>query len=45
VSTVADFTTAGTISTPFPVRVGPGQWIKVNTSSGTTVPTATWVLD
>lgn len=44
-STVADFTTAGTIAVPFPVRLGPGQWIKVNTSSGTTVPTATWVLD
>jgi hypothetical protein len=45
VSTVADFTAAGTITTPFPVRVGPGQWIKINTASGTTVPTAIWVLD
>lgn len=45
VSTVADFTAAGTISAPFPVRLGPGQWIKINTSSGTTIPTATWVLD
>jgi hypothetical protein len=42
VSTVADFTAAGTISTPFPVRLGPGQWIKVNCAS---LPTATWVLD
>lgn len=45
VSTVADFTTAGTIASPFPVRLGPGQWIKINTSSGTTIPTAIWVLD
>jgi hypothetical protein len=45
VSTVADFTSAGTISVPFPVRLGPGQWIKLNTASGTTVPAATWVLD
>jgi hypothetical protein len=45
VSTVADFTTAGTIAAPFPVRLGPGQWIKINTSTGTTLPTAIWVLD
>jgi hypothetical protein len=45
VATVADFTGAGTIATPFPVRLGPGAWIKVNTSSGTAVPTAVWVLD
>lgn len=45
VSTVADFTAAGTISVPFPVRVGPGQYVKINTSSGTTIPTAVWVLD
>lgn len=45
VATVADFTSAGTIAAPFPVRLGPGQWIKVNTSSGTALPTATWVLD
>lgn len=45
VATVADFTTAGTIATSFPVRVGPGQWIKVNTSTGTTLPSAVWVLD
>lgn len=42
VSTVADFTAAGTISAPFPVRLGPGQWIKVNCA---VLPTATWVLD
>jgi len=42
VSTVADFTAAGTIATPFPVRVGPGQYIKVNCA---VLPTAIWVLD
>jgi hypothetical protein len=35
-TTVADFTSAGTIATPFPVRVGPGQWLQIN---GTTLPT------
>lgn len=45
VTTVADFTAAGTIAAPFPVRLGPGCWIKVNTSSGTAVPTAVWDLD
>ena len=45
VTTIADFTTAGTITVPFSVHLGPGQWIKINTSSGTTIPTATWVLD
>lgn len=45
VSTVANFSGAGTIAAPFPVRVGPGQWIQINTSTGTSLPTAVWVLD
>lgn len=45
VTTVADFSSAGTVAAPFPVRVGPGQWIQVNTSTGTSVPAAVWVLD
>jgi hypothetical protein len=46
-NTVYDFTNSGTISSaaPFPLRVGPGQWVQINLSSGTTMPTAKWVLD
>jgi len=35
---------AGPIPANTPVRLGPGQWIKVTTSAGT-LPTAVWVLD
>jgi len=35
---------AGPIAANTPVRLGPGQWIKVTTSAGT-LPTAVWVLD
>ena len=41
-TTVADFAGAGTIATPFPVRVGPGQRIKVNCA---VLPVAVRVLD
>lgn len=41
-STIADFTSAGTIAAPFPVRLQPYQWLKINCS---VVPTATWDLD
>lgn len=35
---------AGPIPANTPIRLGPGQWIKVTTSSGT-LPSAVWVLD
>lgn len=35
---------AGAVAANTPVRLGPGQWIKVTTSAGT-LPTAVWVLD
>lgn len=35
---------AGPIAANTPIRLGPGQWIKVTTSAGT-LPTAVWVLD
>ena len=41
-STIADFTSAGTIAALFPVRLQPYQWLKINCS---VVPTATWDLD
>jgi hypothetical protein len=36
--------TAAPIAANTPIRLGPGQWIKVTTSAGT-LPTAVWVLD
>jgi hypothetical protein len=36
--------TAAPIPANTPIRLGPGQWIKVTTSAGT-LPTAVWVLD
>jgi hypothetical protein len=41
-STIADFTAAGTLAAPFPVRLQPYQWLKINCS---VAPTATWDLD
>ena len=35
---------AGALPANTPIRLGPGQWIKVTTSTGT-LPTAVWVLD
>lgn len=35
---------AGALPANTPIRLGPGQWIKVTTSAGT-LPTAVWVLD
>lgn len=48
-SNLADLTSAGTIpasAAPFPVRLGPGQWLQVNIAgAGSALPSATWVSD